>query len=93
MGELIPRISVPDIEDSLLVSNALIAFTKDISERTISVEAFVKVMRRMSDLLECLSEEANQGIAFRSFGVTPETLENVDELAREMREKFDGTGE
>lgn len=90
---LIPRISVPDIEDSLLISNALIAYSKEIADRVISVESYVKVIRRVCDLLDTLSEEAHQGATFRNFGLTPEDLEKVDEYAQKLGEDVDPTGE
>lgn len=90
---MVPRIAVPDIEDSLLVSNALIAFSVNIAEKAISVESYVRVMRRLTDLLDALSDEASQTVAFRGFGLTPEDLENLDEHAQKLGEKLDGTGE
>lgn len=90
---MIPRISVPDVQDSLLVSNALIAYTKEIAKRTISVESYITVMRRVCDLLDSLSEEANQAVTLRSFGLTPDDLKMVDEFAQKLGEDIDPTGE
>lgn len=83
---MIPRITIPDKRDRLIVSRALIALTHSLSHTPMTIHEYIDVMRTAIDLLDAVCEHDLSQRMHEAFGDPEKIHDDVEKWLEEFGE-------